>query len=44
MAILNGRGGLGGAVKEADQLLGDVMSTRGYPVSDFEHRVADRHE
>lgn len=31
----------GGAVIEADQLLGDVMSTRGYPVSDFEQRVAD---
>ena len=26
---------------EADQLLGDVMSTRGYPVSDFEQRAAD---
>jgi hypothetical protein len=31
----------GGAVIEADQLLGDVMSTRGYPVSDFEQRGAD---
>jgi hypothetical protein len=31
----------GGAVSEADQLLGDVMSTRGYPVSDFEQRAAD---
>jgi hypothetical protein len=30
-----------GAVAEADQLLGDVMSTRGYPVSDFEQRAAD---
>jgi hypothetical protein len=30
-----------GAVTEADQLLGDVMSTRGYPVSDFEQRSAD---
>jgi hypothetical protein len=29
------------AVSEADQLLGDVMSTRGYPVSDFEQRAAD---
>ena len=29
------------AVGEADQLLGDVMSTRGYPVSDFEQRAAD---
>jgi len=33
--------GPGGAVAEADQLLGDVMSTRGYPVSDFEQRAAD---
>ena len=33
--------GPAGAVKEADQLLGDVMSTRGYPVSDFEQRAAD---
>ena len=33
--------GPGGAVMEADQLLGDVMSTRGYPVSDFEQRSAD---
>src|ERR1700730_2254350 len=32
--------GPGGAVTEADQLLGDVMSTRGYPVSDFEQRAA----
>jgi len=31
----------GGAVTEADQVLGDVMSTRGYPVSDFEQRAAD---
>jgi hypothetical protein len=31
----------GGAVTEADQLLGDVMSKRGYPVSDFEQRAAD---
>jgi hypothetical protein len=30
-----------GAVAEADQLLGDVMSARGYPVSDFEQRAAD---
>lgn len=29
------------AVSEADRLLGDVMSTRGYPVSDFEQRSAD---
>jgi len=28
-------------VTEADQLLSDVMSTRGYPVSDFEQRAAD---
>jgi hypothetical protein len=33
--------GPGGAVMEADQLLGDVMSVRGYPVSDFEQRAAD---
>lgn len=31
----------GGAITEADQLLGDVMSLRGYPVSDFERRAAD---
>ena len=30
-----------GAVTAADQLLGDVMSARGYPVSDFEQRAAD---
>ena len=30
-----------GAVAEADRLLGDVMSTCGYPVSDFEQRAAD---
>jgi hypothetical protein len=30
-----------GAVTEADQLLGDVMSMRGYPVSDFKQRTAD---
>jgi hypothetical protein len=33
--------GPGSAVSDADQLLGDVMSTRGYPVSDFEQRAAD---
>jgi len=33
--------GPGGAVTEADQLLGDVMSKRGYPVSNFEQRAAD---
>ncbi len=33
--------GPGGAVTEADQLLGDVMATRGYPMSDFEQRAAD---
>ncbi len=33
--------GPGGAVTEADQLLRDVMSTRGYPVTDFEQRAAD---
>ena len=31
----------GSALTDADQLLGDVMSTRGYPVSDFEQRAAD---
>ena len=31
----------GGAVTDADQLLRDVMSTRGYPVTDFEQRAAD---
>ncbi len=30
-----------GTVVQADQLLGDVMSTRGYPVTDFEQRAAD---
>ena len=30
-----------GAVVEADQLLGDIMATRGYPVGDFEQRAAD---
>jgi hypothetical protein len=30
-----------GAVGEADQLLGDIMATRGYPVGDFEQRAAD---
>lgn len=33
--------GPAGAVTEADELLRDVMSTRGYPVSDFEQRAAD---
>jgi len=33
--------GPGSAVTDADQLLGDVMSVRGYPVSDFEQRSAD---
>ena len=33
--------GPGGAVTDADQLLGDVMSTRGYPVGSFEQRAAD---
>jgi hypothetical protein len=33
--------GPGGAVTDADQLLIDVMSTRGYPMSDFEQRAAD---
>ncbi|MGC2800207.1 MAG: hypothetical protein WCA41_00110, partial [Candidatus Acidiferrum sp.] len=29
------------SVTQADQLLGDVMSTRGYTVSEFEQRSAD---
>jgi hypothetical protein len=29
------------AVTEADQLLRDVMTARGYPVSDFDQRAAD---
>jgi hypothetical protein len=33
--------GPAGAVMAADQLLGDVMSTRGYPVSNFDQRAAD---
>ena len=31
----------GEAVGHADELLGSVMSARGYPVSDFEQRAAD---
>ena len=30
-----------GAVTEADKLVGEVMTARGYPVGDFEQRVAD---
>jgi hypothetical protein len=30
-----------GAVTEADQLLGDIMATCGYPMGDFEQRAAD---
>ena len=33
--------GPGGTVAEADQLLRDVMTTRGYPVGDFEQLAAD---
>jgi hypothetical protein len=33
--------GPAGTVTEAGQLLGSVMATRGYPVSDFEQRAAD---
>jgi hypothetical protein len=33
--------GPAGAVTEADQLLGDVLAARGYPVGDFETRAAD---
>jgi hypothetical protein len=29
-----------GSAGPADQLLGDVLSTRGYPLSDFEQRAA----
>jgi hypothetical protein len=29
------------AFADADQLLGQVMSARGYPMSDFEHRAAE---
>jgi len=31
----------GAAVGQADELLGEVMQARGYPVSDFEQRTAD---
>lgn len=31
----------GQAVIEADQLVGEVMRTRGYPMTDFEQRAAD---
>jgi hypothetical protein len=30
-----------GAVTEADRLVGEVMTARGYPVGDFEQQVAD---
>jgi len=30
-----------GAVTEADQLIGDLMGTCGYPMGDFEQRAAD---
>jgi type II secretory pathway pseudopilin PulG len=30
-----------GAIVDADRLLGDVMGTRGYPVSDFDQRAQD---
>jgi hypothetical protein len=33
--------GPGSAVVDADQLLSDVMATRGYPMTDFEQRAAD---
>jgi hypothetical protein len=33
--------GPGSAVADADQLLGDVLSTRGYSLSDFEPGAAD---
>ncbi len=31
----------GGAITDADRLLGEVMQARGYPVGDFEQRAAD---
>jgi hypothetical protein len=31
----------GAAIRRADDLLGEVMRARGYPVSDFEQRAAD---
>lgn len=31
----------GGAVGDADRLVTDLMTTRGYPMSDWEHRVED---
>ena len=31
----------GGAIKEADRLVGEAMQARGYPVGDFEQRAAD---
>ena len=31
----------GGAIKEADRLVAEVMQVRGYPVGDFEQRAAD---
>jgi len=30
-----------GAVTQGDRLIGEVMTVRGYPVADFEQRVAD---
>ncbi len=30
-----------GAIKEADQLVNDVMTAKGYPMSDFQQRAAD---
>jgi len=30
-----------GAIREADQLIADVMRARGYPVGDFESRASD---
>jgi hypothetical protein len=30
-----------GAIREADQLVQEVMTARGYPMSDFDQRVAD---
>jgi hypothetical protein len=30
-----------GSIREADQLVGKLMDARGYPMSDFDHRVED---
>jgi hypothetical protein len=30
-----------GSIREADQLVADVMKTRGYPMAEFDHRAED---